>query len=429
MKTILSIRSLMAALLIAIAALTVSTVGALHEEQAQPEIVFGPSVAATFEGGFPFHGAGGDEILLFGVQPSHSPDKGPGIVVASRSSGNEIGSVTPPPVGWRTPLSIEVYDFDRDGLSTEGSFIVLDAGVEPRLAGTAPGYIHRYSYSYSPEDGLVTTWLETHVLPLAGPPSPELPTGLLLPMGFTLLPDGEIAVTDGLIGSIWVAGSTFEDWHLAMIDPRFAPGLGVPDISGIGRAPSGGTRPYTLRLPSPFPDGPPATPGIHSITYAEITDELVTLRTAQPGGLYAISRSDLLDTTVPPFAKGEFLREVVPPQIGLSDLTDGIVYDRFHPDSPWVYWQRATSDEIGGGSNVLRRVHLLTGKIQEVARSNTLYDWTSNLSVLPSPGNAPFSVVLSAMGQEENNPEVNVLLTEPQFVSPSLLTVVIVSHR
>ena len=429
MKSVRSTRFLMASLLAAIAMLTVSHVGALHKEQAQPEIVFGPSLAATFEGGSPFHGAGGDEILLFAVQPSHSPDREPGIVVASKSSGNEIGSVTPPPVGWRTPLSIEVYDFDRDGLSTQGSFIVLDAGVEPRLAGTAPGYLHRYSYSYSPQDGLVTAWLETHVLPLAGPPGPDLPTGLLLPMGFTLLPNGGIAVTDGLIGSIWVAGSNFEDWRLAMIDARFAPGLGVPDISGIGRAPGGGTRPYTLRLPSPFPGGPPAAPGIHSITYAAITDELVTLRTAQPGGLYAISRSDLLDTDIPPFAKGESLREVVPLQIGLSDLTDGIVYDRFHPNTPWVYWQRATSDEIGGGSNVLRRVHLLTGQVQEVARSNTLYDWTSNLSVLPGPGNAPFSVVLSAMGQEENNPEVNVLLTEPQFVSPSLLTVVIVSHR
>lgn len=429
MKTIRSTRFWMATLLAALTVLIASNVGALDEERVQPEIVFGPTVAATFDGGFPFHGTGGDEILLFGVQPSHSPDRGPGIVVASRSSSNEIGHVTPPPVGWQTPLSIEVYDFDRDGLSTQGSFIVLDAGVEPRLAGTAPGFIHRYSYSYSPQEGLVTNWLETHVLPLAGPPGPDLPTGLLLPMGFALLPDGGIAVTDGLIGSIWVAGSTFEDWRLAMIDPRFAPGLGVPDISGIGRAPGGGTRPYTLRLPSPFPGGPPAAPGIHSITYAAITDELVTLRTAQLGGLYAISRSDLLSTDLPPFAKSESLREVVPPQIGLSDLTDGIVYDRFHPDTAWVYWQRATSDAIGGGSNVLRRVHLFTGQVQEVARSNTLYDWTSNLSVLPSPGNAPFSVVLSAMGQEENNPEVNVLLMEPQFVSPSLLTVVIVSHR
>jgi hypothetical protein len=46
--------------------------------------------------------------------------------------------------------------------------------------------------------------------------------------------------------------------------------------------------------------------------------------------------------------------------------TDGIVYDRFHPNTSWVYWQRAVSDEIGGGSNILRRVNLLTGQMQEV---------------------------------------------------------------
>jgi hypothetical protein len=32
------------------------------------------------------------------------------------------------------------------------------------------------------------------------------------------------------------------------------------------------------------------------------------------------------------------------------------------------------------------------------------------------------------MGQEENNPDVNVLLTEPQYVGPSLLTLVAVAH-
>jgi hypothetical protein len=246
--------------------------------------------------------------------------------------------------------------------------------------------------------------------------------------GFTRLPNGGVAVTDALIGAIWVAGPFLEDWRLAIIDPRFAPGFVEGDIHGIGRAPRGGTRPYTLRLPSPFPGLPPAAPGIHSITYAAVTDEVVAIRTAQPGGIYALPLAVLLDTTIPPFAKGGFLREVVPPQVGLSDLTDGIVYDRFHPGTPWVYWQRSIADEIGGGSNILRRAHLLTGEIQEVARSNTLYDWTSNVAVLPPIDGLPVSLVVSAMGQEENNPEVNVLLTEPQYVSPSLLTLVAVSH-
>jgi hypothetical protein len=409
-----------------IAAEQEATVGS---SAATPRFVGGPFAGATFHGGRPFHGAGGDELLLFAVQPGEAPDGAPGVLVASRVTGREVGEVTAPPSGWRVPLSIELFDLRRDGARTSGTFLVLDAAVQPALAGTAPGMLHEYSYSYSPTAGLETTWVSTHRFPLAGPPGPELPTGILYPLGFTRLPGGGVAVTDGLIGSIWVAGPSLEDWRLAMLDPRFAPGLGVPDLNGIGRAPDGGTRPYTMRLPSPFPGGPPAAPGIHSITYAAITDEVVTLRSAPPGGLYSLPLSALLDTAIPPYAKGGLLREVVPPQVGLSDLTDGIVYDRFHPRTRWVYWQRSVSDEVGGGSNVLRRADLLTGQVQEVARSNTLYDWTSNLAVLPPADDLPVSLVVSAMGQEENNPEVNVLLTEPNYVGPSLLTLVAVSNR
>ena len=397
-------------------------------EPAPPDIVVGPYVAATFPGAFPFHGCGGDQVLLFGVQPAESPDAEVGIGVALRTTGLPIGRVSAPPIGWKVPLSLEIYDFGGTGQNTHGSMLVLDVGVEPALAGTAPAYIHRYAYSYSPGGGLITTWQSTHVLPLSGPPGPGLPTGLLAPAGFVRLPGGGVAVTDTALASIWVSGPSLNDWFLAMIDPRFAPGFGVPDLVGVGRAPGGGTRPYVVRLPSLFPGGPPVAPGIHSITYAAKTDEIIPIVTAPPGGIYGIQRSVLLDQSLPPFAKGAALRELVPPQVGLSDLTDGVIYDRFHTNTAWVYWQRSISDVAGGGANVLRRVHLLTGAIQEVARSNELYDWTSNLSVLPPIGNAPFTVVLSAMGQEENNPHVNVLLTEPTFVSPSLLTGVTVSN-
>jgi len=423
---IVAVRVLVAVIVTVLAALQPSEGMAVDLDR--PSLVVGPVAAASFQGGRPFHGAGGDELLLFAVQPGQSPDGAKGILVAGRATGRQLGEVTPPPMGWRVPLSIEVFDFHRQGPATRGSFLVLDTGVIPALAGTAPATLHRYSYSYSPSSGLTTTWLETHVLPLAGPPGPDLPTGLLMAEGFTRLPGGGVAVTDALLGAIWIAGPSLEDWRLAVIDPRFAPVLGVPDLQGIGRAPGGGTRPYTLRLPSPWPDGPPAAPGVHSITYARVTDEVVTIRTAPPGGIYAVPLSVLLDTAISPAAKGSRLREVVPPQVGLSDLTDGIVHDRFHPSTAWVYWQRAVSDQAGGGANILRRVDLRTGRIQEVARSNTLYDWTSNLAVLPPIDDLPVSLVLSAMGQEENNPEVNVLLGEPQYVAPSLLTLVAVSH-
>ena len=398
------------------------------EPQRPDLVVIGPYAAATFPDAFPFHGCGGDHVLLFGVQIAATPESESGIQVALRSHGAPIGRVTPPPVGWKVPLSLELYDFSHDGQHTRGSFIVLDAGAEPAEAGTAPSYIHQYDYSYSPDGGLVTVCRSTHQLPLSGPPGPGLPTGLLLPAGLTRLPGGGVAVTDTGLAAIWVAGPSLDDWRLAMIDPRFAPGFGVADLSGVGRAPGGGTRPYLMRLPSLSPGGPTIAPGIHSITYAAATDEVIPIVTTPPGGIYAINRNALLDNTVPPFAKGDALRAVVPPQAGLSDLTDGVIYDRFHPATPWVYWQRAVSDAAGGGANIMRRAHLFTGQIQEVARSNEIYDWTSNLSVLPLEGNEPFTVVLSAMGQEENNAEVNVLLSTPQYVAPSLLTGLKVSN-
>lgn len=393
-----------------------------------PDVVIGPYAAATFQQAFPFHGCAGDKVLLFGVQVGSTPESQEGIHVALRNSGIPIGRVTAPAVGWHVPLSLELFNFSEQGQSSQGSFLVLDAGAEPAAAGSAPAYLHEYEYSYSPQAGLSTTCRATHQLPLSGPPGPGLPTGVLLPAGFTRLPGGGVAVTDAALGAIWVAGPSLEDWRLAMIDPRFGPGFGVPDLVGIGRAPGGGTRPYVLRLPAVFPGGPPVAPGIHSITYAAITDEVVAIVTAPPGGIFAIKRDVLLDESIPPFAKANALRAVVPPQVGLSDLTDGLVYDRFHPTTPWVYWGRAVSDMIGGGANILRRAHLVTGEVQEVARSNELFDWISNVSVLPPLNSAPFTVLLAAMGQEENNPEVNVLVSEPQFVGPSLLTGVTVSN-
>jgi hypothetical protein len=395
---------------------------------AETAVVIGPAAAATFPQAFPIHGVGGDEILLFAVQPVTAPQEPSGIHVASRLTGQPIADVPAPPGGWQTPLAIKITDFQRQGASTQGSFLLLDSGNPPEQIGARPAIIYRYTYSYSPQAGFEAALTETHVLPLAGPPGPGLPTGIFLPESMALLPGGGVAVSDTVGGAIWVAGPTLDDWRMAMIDPRFAPAFGAPEIDGIGRAPDGGTRPYQLLLPT-LPGTPgPAAPGVHSIAYAAVTDEVYMIRTASPGGIFGIPRSVLLDTTTPPFAKGDALQVVVTPTAGLTDLTDGLDYDRFHPTSPWLYWQRAPSDAIGGGFGTLRRVNVLTGAVEVVAQSNTLFDFTDEISALPGPGSSPFTFIASAMGQEENNPDINVLLNGvPDYVAPSLITVTGVS--
>jgi hypothetical protein len=55
----------------------------------------------------------------------------------------------------------------------------------------------------------------------------------------------------GVIGVIWVAGTSLDDWRLAILDPRFAPGLGVPDLEGIGRATAAAPAPTPCACPPP----------------------------------------------------------------------------------------------------------------------------------------------------------------------------------
>src|SRR5215203_6760854 len=98
-----SLRVLVAVLLLVLVGMPPAQ--ALAASPDQPTLVVGRVAAATFEGGRPFHGAGGDELLLFAVQPTPAPDGPQGVLVANRITGRQLGTVTPPSNGWRVPLS------------------------------------------------------------------------------------------------------------------------------------------------------------------------------------------------------------------------------------------------------------------------------------------------------------------------------------
>jgi hypothetical protein len=236
-----------------------------------------------------------------------------------------------------------------------------------------------------------------------------------------------------------VSDASLASWGFALYDLRF---MGAPHgpVEGVGLDADGNISPYTLLTPAPpgFPPGVGLFPGAHSITYAALTDE-VCFTVTVPGGIYCIDRAALLDTGLPPFAKsGDFMtgtwglvRPVVPPTPGLGDLTDGLDYDRFAPASPWLYWQRAPADVVGGGCNVLRRVHLETGVIQELACDNETFAWANEISVLPPLiSGSPLTTILSSVGQEYNNPDVNVLLGGvSHYFAPSPLPITITSNH
>lgn len=389
-----------------------------------------PVTLAAFPQGFQIHGVAGDTALLFAVQPSDAPGIHPGVHVAHRTLGRILPDVAAPPSGWVTPLSALVENYTRLPLAgSRGSLLVLDAGATPATIGTAPALLYRYSYEYRPSSGLTTSLRETHVLPIG-------PTGIIYPGEPALLPGGRVAVPDTIVGSIWVSDANLENWTMVLFDQRLGarPGL---RISGVGRDASGHISPYTYAAPvvPGLPPGYGLYPGIHSIVYTDRTHEACFPVTASPGGIYCIALSALLDTTTPPVAKSGdpgtgtwgSIRVLVPPTEGVSDLTDGVAYDRYAPTSPWLYWQRAPADVVGGGFNTLRRVHLVTGEVQSIVSDNETFSWANEIAVLPPLiDGSPFTTVLSSVGQQYNNPEVNSDITTPSYFAPSPMPVTIV---
>lgn len=396
----------------------------------------GPITLAEFPEGFQIHCVDGDTALLFAVQPSDAPGRAKGVHVARRIGGANLSDVTPPPEGWATPLSIVIESFERLPIGgSEGTFLVLDAGVTPAQLGMLPARLYRYSYRFRPSQGLTTTLVGTHLLPLNTQPLAPgyLPDGIFYPGEPAILPGGRVAVPDAIWGAVWVSDTNLENWSPALFDPRFMAAPGGP-VSGVGYDASGTLAPYTYLAPAPpgFPPGVGLYPGMHALAYAAATDEVCFPVTASPGGIYCVGRDALLDEGVPFFAKsGDFLsgtwgsvRVVVPPQPGLSDLTNGVTYDRYAPGSPWLYWQRAPADEIGGGCNALRRVHLATGVIQLLACDNVIFNWANEIAAIPPliPG-SPVTWILSSVGQQQNNPEVNAAIAEPNYFAPSRMPV------
>jgi len=385
-----------------------------------------PKLAGQYPEGFGVHGVAGDTQLLMIAVPVGTVGRTTGVHISHRRSGALLGEVAPPPGGWRVPLSLQIESFRDLGAGTAGSFLVLDGGGTPDDLGQAHATVSRFTYSFSPPAGFSAQWVSTHALPIDLLPGTAnaLPSGMLYAGGFLQLPDGTVLVSDAVLGAIWRADASLKRWTLAYLDPDLAAGR-CSEFQGIGRAPGGGTRPYSMRLPNDL------CPGIHSFTHVLPTDEVCMVRAAPPGGIWCLARRTLVDPLLPAPVKLALKRVLVPSQAGLSDLTDGLVYDRFHPDSPWVYWARAVSDAAGGGSNVLRRVNVHTGEIEVVASSNLLFDWTSNIAPLPPTGDdsRALTTLLLSVGQQENNAQVNTLLNGvDDFVAPTLLPVVEVPY-
>ncbi len=376
-----------------------------------PTVVIGPTVSTTYAEAFPVHGIGGDGRVIFALQPTDVPGHDRGIWVSRRGDGAHLGAIVPPPAGWGSALAIKVTEHHEVLLATSGRFLVLD-GFTPEQAGTRPGIVYEYAYSYSILGGLQSSLLATHPLPLfTGLDALGLPNGPIYPISLALLPGGGAVVIDMLAGGVWVADASLDDWRLGIIDPRFAVGELVGVIDGIWRAPGGGKRPYefaTVGIPPQFPRFP-SCPGIHTAVARIATPPTRSRSSARPpraGSSASRATCSSMRPRPPSPSPPRSARSCRPPGRA-SDLSVGLDYDRFNPTTPWLYWQRVVANATE--QNRVYRVNLFTGEVEDLANSVTVYNWTNEISVLP--GVAPgFTVLTNANMQEENVAESNALL-------------------
>lgn len=417
-------------LLIAGCASTAEPVASTHQELgARPSE---PILISSIDAAYQVHGLAGDGVLLFQVQPTTVAAKPKGVHVLLPFLG-QIADLATPPSGWGTPLNVKLESSTRSGGVISGQLLVIDNQVPPALAGTAPALVYRYHYSFSVRQGFSSSLLETHALPLftAFPLGSAPPDGVLYAGSIALLPGGQLAATDSIIGALWVSDVSLDHWFLALIDPTPPPGNKFsaafgPPLSGIGRAQGGGTRSYDFLPPAP-PGSPPGLglyPGSKAITYAAITDE-VCWSVVLPGGVYCAPRETLVafaDPTTKPF------RQVMAAGLdSVGSLSSSCEYDRFHPGSEWLYFSPSIDTATVGFVNTVFRVSLVSGAVETVAASNEAFDFTSEISALPTPGEAERTALVAAMGQEYNNAEVNVLLGGVStFVSPVVTPLVVV---
>ncbi len=376
------------------------------------------SALATFSDGFEMVDVTGDTSLVFTGVISTTATQSPGVLVASRVTGAPVGSLTPPPAGWGNPSALAITSYvDVPGRDV-GDLLVVDNGALPPFSHAT---IYRYRYKLIA--GVFTSrLLDSHALPVQSFP-PVVIDGVGYVGGVAKPPGGQVALADALDGAIWVCGPSLDDGALAMADPDFAPAPAPPAFYGVGRAPGGGVRAYELGLANGL------MPGLLNVTYVDVTDEVCGERAAPPGGIFCVARSVLVDLVSSPYVKAK--RVLVAPTVGLSDASHGVAYDHWNPCSPWLYWVRSLADAVGGGSNFVRRVSVITGAIEDVAESTELMDFSTGLQAIPPlvPG-SPTTNLAVAMGQEECNGAINPSLGGVStFVSPSIIAHVKISSH
>ncbi len=407
-------------------------------------ITLGPSVLLKHEVPYAGHGVAGDEVLLFNIeiQPPDLPEQKTRIGVYLRHSKREVGVLEPVPhplggpddvATWTIPMSIKTGSYTSRGMKTSGTVFVVEVALQG--PGEPPGF-HRmikYGYTYSLRKGFSHQVLDVGYLPVLTSTPKEPPNGLLLPENFDFVTasDGKehIVIADAIGGTIWSAEmDDLGRWTLRLVARELIPtpltriceynGEPIVGFCGYARGPEWTVESYVQAMWQPIP-GVDLNAGPFGITYVGLTGK-IAVNNAGSGAIYQIDADRLLHPELPPVTDFKPLETLLSPMPGVSDFQGSLVWDRWHPNTQWLYWQRILSNKEEKHFPIYR-VNVLTGEVQFVAESVMLFDHPSMISVLPTR-RAPFTRLVTSNTQERNMAFTNRLLTESRLVGPSVVT-------
>lgn len=398
-------------------------------------IVLKPSILLKHKTPYAGHGVAGDNILLFNIeiQPPDVVDAETTVGVYLRHFKMKVGDLDPvDSAGWTIPMSMKIESFENRGFKTSGTIFVLEVGL---VSPTQPPLFHRlikYGYTFSLREGFSHEVLDVGYLPMITSLPGELPNGLGLPENFDFVStdDGveHIVIADAIVGSVWSAEKdNLHQWQMQLVAEELAPTLNtrmceyngemIVGFCGLARGPNWTVERYVQAMWQPVP-GVDLTVGPFGLTYVGITDK-IALNHAGTGEIFQIDPEVLLDSTLPPFTIFKPLETLMAPLPGVSDFQGSLVWDRWHPNTPWLYWQRILSTEEEKFYPIYR-VNVFTAEVQFIAQSVMLFDHPSMISILPTWG-LPFTSLVTSNTQERNMALTNRLITESTLVAPSLV--------
>jgi hypothetical protein len=404
------------------------------------EEVRGPYSMLTLQETLVAHDLAGDETLLF-IAGSFPADK-KNVRVFHQHTKQELGQLPPPSRGFQTPFKFRLKTYQNlENGGSQGTVYVLDS-VTPKDAGMHDPLILLYAYEYTKEPGLQTRLVEEYRIPSNTVPPNLLrdgtpPNGAIYVTSFAFIDDETIALADTLAGAIWLydlkdqaisVGFThdafrFKPWPndlaITLQDGSVQQGI----ISGWTHREREDLVSYLYRPPM-APGMPLLMPGLHGLAvYHKGSTQKVVFGSCALGGVYSMDVAELMRTDIIPWEK--HFETMVPDISGVSDWIAEVQADTFNPGSPWVYFQRVTSkgnepadpgfEQWRDRYNALYRVNMETREMQFVAEDWKLWDFNSNLNVIP--WEKGFARLTSTPVQQHRMPDANGLIEDPDDYS------------